>query len=85
MAKLKWPLTKVVEIHWYDANARSSWGSRQDYLEHSIAQVVTVGYLFKQNDKEVMVVSSQGVDFDDCNGGISIPLTWISKMKVIRK
>lgn len=83
--KLKWPLTRVVEISWFDANARSSWGSREDYMQHDIAPVLTVGYLLKQDKRQVTVVASQGVDFDDCNGAISIPLSWIVKMKVLRK
>ena len=85
MAKPKWPISKVVEISWFDANARGGWSSREDYMMHSIAPVLTVGYLFKQTDKEVMVVGTQGADFDDVNGAIAIPLSWIVKMKVLRK
>ncbi len=80
-----WPLTTIVEVHWFDANARSSWGSREDYLKHDIAPVVSIGYLLKENKTSITLVSSCGVDWDDCNGAISIPTPWIAKKKVIRK
>jgi len=83
--KRTWPLTTVVEVHWYDANARSSWGSAQEYVEHDIAPVVSIGYPLKDTKKPITLVSSCGVDWDDCNGAISIPQTWIAKKKVLRK
>lgn len=83
--RMSWPPSKVVEVSWFDANARGAWGSASDYMQHSIAPVLTVGYLLKQDKKEVIVVQSVGADFDDCNGAIAIPLSWIAKMKVLRK
>lgn len=84
-SKKQWPLTEVIEVHWYDANARSSWASREEYMSHDIAPVVSVGYLLKDTKKSVTLVSSMGVDWDDCNGAISIPQSWIVKKKVLRK
>ena len=83
--KLKWPLTKVIEVSWWDANARSAWGSREEYMHHDIAPCLTVGYLLKQTKKSVTVVMTQGADFDDVNQAISIPMNWVEKIKVLRK
>jgi hypothetical protein len=85
MAKAAWPLTKVVEVQWFDANARMGWGSAAEYARHDIAPVLTSGYLFKEDDKQVIIVSSQGADWDDINGAIAIPKSWIAKIKVLRK
>jgi hypothetical protein len=83
--KKAWPLTKIVEVSWFDANARGSWASAAEYMQHSIAPVLTTGYLLKQDKKEVIIVQSQGADWDDCNGAIAIPLSWIAGIKVLRK
>jgi hypothetical protein len=85
VVKIKWPLTKVVEVAWFDANTRSRWGSLQEYMEHDVAPVLTVGYLLKDDDQQVTIITSQGADFDDINGAIAIPKDWVAKMKVLRK
>jgi hypothetical protein len=83
--KQKWPIGKVVEISWFDAAARSRWDSAEEYYNHEIAPVVTVGYLLRDDSKQVTVIQSQGADMDDVNGGIAIPKSWIVKIKVLRK
>lgn len=81
----KWPLTKVLEVTWFDANAKSGWGSREEYNQHDIAPVVSIGYLLRESKRSITLVSSQGVDWDDVNGAIAIPKSWIAKQKILRK
>lgn len=85
MANRKWPLTTVLEISWYDANAKSRWGSLEEYLEHDIAPVLSTGYLLKESKKSITLIQSMGTDWDDVNGAIAIPKSWIIKRKVLRK
>lgn len=85
MATKKWPISRIVEIHWKDACGRGGWGSVQEYMQHSTASVMTVGYLLKDESDQVTVCTSQGIDIDDVNQAISIPKAWVKSMKVLRK
>lgn len=84
-AGAKWPITTVVEISWSDANTRGRWGSREEYLQHKPAPIVSVGYLLVKDKEKVTIIQSQGVDFDDVADAICIPTDWITRMKVLRK
>jgi hypothetical protein len=85
MATKSWPITKVVEVHWFDACAKSGWDSTQEYLAHDIAPVVSIGYLLKETKQAITLVQSQVTDWHDCSAAISIPKSWIVKMKVLRR
>jgi len=85
MAEVNKVLDKIVVVHWRDANARGGWDTRGEYLKHEIAKVVTSGFLLKQDDKSITVVSTQCKDWADCNGAISIPIEWCSSIKVVAR
>jgi len=87
-SKLKFPLTKVVEISWADANTTSGWDSASVYKSHDVCACVTVGYLLKQTKDSVVVLGTQGLHNTGqqaMNQAIAIPLSWISKIKILRK
>ena len=82
---MKFPfLTKIVEVHWRDANGRSGWADRREYEEHSPASIVSVGYLLKRTKDHVTIVMSLG-EGEEINQAMSIPRDWVMKYRVIRK
>ena len=81
----KWPPTRVVEVSWFDANARGSWGTVEEYMHHTSAPCLSVGYLLKQDNKEVILVQSVATDHDTCTDAIAIPRGWIAKIRTLRK
>lgn len=80
--KNKFPLNKIVLISWRDASSRSMWGSREEYLEHEPMEILTVGFLLKQDKKSITVVASQAED-SDLHQAIAIPRDWVTKIKVL--
>jgi hypothetical protein len=79
------PISTIVEVYWFDAHSRGGWDSVESYLEHDIAPVVTVGYLLRETKKSITITQTQGIEQNDVNGAIAIPLSWIVKKKVLRK
>jgi hypothetical protein len=83
MAKDTW-MKRVVEVCWQDACTTSRWRSRADYLKLATpAHCRTVGYILKQTKKSITVIQTQG-DNEDLNASMTIPMDWVTKIKVLR-
>ena len=78
-------LETIVEIFWRDASTIGGWQDKESYEKHDIVECRTVGFFLKKTKNSITVVTTFVPGFHDCNQSISIPLSWCSKIKVLRK
>lgn len=82
---MKFPLNKIVEVHWNDANGYSKWSSLKDYLNHTTAPCKTVGYLLRKSKHEIVLAFTQSSANDgDINGAMAIPMGFITKIRRLK-
>ena len=81
-SKTKFSLTKIVLVSWRDATSQSKWNSKENYLAAEPSEILTVGFLLKQDKKTITVIMSQAEDDEMC-ASLSIPKDWCSKIKVL--
>ena len=81
---MAFPLNKIMEVHWQDANGLSGWKDISVYNEHQTANCKTVGYLLKRTSKTITLALSQ-CDNADINSAIIIPLAWTTKIRILRR
>lgn len=83
--KSAWPLTKVVEVSWFDANGRGAWGSVEEHLEHKVAPIISIGYLLKEDKDQITIFMNQDAEAEDISQCIAIPRSWVAQIRVIKK
>ncbi len=82
--KVTFPITTLVQVDWQDAAGRSGWRDIEDYEDMTPVNCRSVGFLVKRNRKEVVIGLTQCED-DSLNQCIVIPVSWILKMRILRK
>ena len=82
MNKPTFPLNKIVLISWRDATSQNKWNSKENYLAAKPSEILTVGFLLKQDKKTITVIMSQAEDEEMC-ASLSIPKDWCNKIKVL--
>lgn len=71
---------QVVEIHWGDAcGSHQSWDHTEE-LDNAISKMITVGYLFKENDEAITIIQSFSKTEDRCDNWITIPQKMITEI-----
>lgn len=79
----KFPLNKIVEVEWFDACGYGKWDGLKEYEELEPMPCKTAGYLLKKTKDKITILSTQSAD-EGGNGGISIPIPWIKKIRVLK-
>ena len=81
----KWPLGKIVEVSWDDSNGYGRWSSLSDLSQHGAASCKSVGYLLKQDKKEIVLVGTQAqVNEGDGMQTLAIPMGCVTKIRKVK-
>lgn len=67
---------KVVRVRWVDAETSMGWESISD-ISATVPTVTSVGFLVADSDTCIIIASTIGAEFTDCNSRIAIPLGMI--------
>ena len=82
--KPAFPLSKVVEVIWYDSATTGGWKSIEAITERRPLICCTVGYLLKRDSKIVEVVQSQS-ECDKLSDSMTIPRQCVLSYRVLRQ
>lgn len=74
---------KMVQIIWNDANEMHGWGVEEEIKLDKLPVVETIGYLFSQDDEQLVIVSSQS-DYGAYLGRLAIPKGCVKTIKELR-
>jgi len=83
--KYVWPAGRLVEIEWDDAaTSQLGWESITRYQQEEVARARSVGYLIRDDDRQVVIVQSQIANQTGVMREIAIPKGMVIRMKTIR-
>ena len=71
----------IVEIEWYDSSGQDGWVDVKG-VEHGLAKVKTIGYLFKQTKDVITVILADGGN--EVLAPNSIPTYTITSLREIK-
>ena len=76
----------LVVVEWSDAASHDDWDDVDEYEEAWLAlkPIVSVGWLYRDDDKAVGIVQNVSVSDGDLAGSITIPRGMIRKVHVVR-
>lgn len=68
---------RLIHVEWVDATTSDGWESFEASLLHAVSKTCeTIGFLLKQDEKEIVVCHT--IDQDcDTNGRIAIPIAFV--------
>jgi len=81
---------QIIEIHWIDSMATKGWHFEDDVDDLTLTKFLlhsTVGYFFKKDKHQIVVVQSKSADGEEkCNVGeiFCIPVRSIKIIKIIK-
>ena len=81
--KLKFSLTKIVQVDWSYASSIDGWNIAETFLQHEPIAIRSVGFLLKHNKKCLTLIMNQAYN-NDLSMGLSIPTGWIRAVKVLK-
>lgn len=81
--KIKWPLTKLIEVEWDDAAVKGKWCGMATYEECEPCRCRTVGYLLKADQRRVVIIQNQSRD-GDVSDSMTIPRGCVRKMRKLK-
>jgi hypothetical protein len=74
---------KFLKVHWHDAQSVDGWTFKSD-IEPSLAMVVTLGHLVKEDVDTVVIALNHDETNDSYSCFINIPKKWIVQRKTVK-
>lgn len=73
----------IVQINWVDAATDRGWKPLEEHRQSGVAPTRSVGWLSKNNSKEIQVVQSIS-EFGTAGDPITIPKSWMLSYRVLK-
>ena len=82
--KPAFPLSKIVEVIWYDSCTSGGWKSIEDMTDTRPLICCTVGYLLKRDRHIIQIIQSQ-TEYHKLSDSMTIPRACVLSYRVLRK
>lgn len=76
---------EVRHVEWIDSTSASGWMSHDDLADHGISECSTVGFVLREDDRQVLLVQSEDHKNRNLDSVMAIPKVAITKSTTIRK
>lgn len=84
--KPNWPMSgRIEEIEWTDHAGGSGWSSRENYEKDGISHCRSVGYVLREDARQVTLMQSMDSTCGKIDSSIHIAKRMIRSRRVLRK
>ena len=73
----------IAQVVWKDSTSNGGWGSLKTFLGYKCFEIVSIGYLIQNNNKNVKLLQSIS-EGSNVNDSINIPKPWVGSITIIK-